>query len=51
MTSYETELVIDFGAVGYRQARHPFKVRLKAEGLSALFQDAAAASRLRVAVD
>lgn len=46
MTSYETELVIDFGEVGYRQARHPFKIRLKAEGLSALFKDAMAAHRV-----
>jgi hypothetical protein len=46
MTSYEMELVIDFGAVGYRQARHPFKIRLAAEGLSALFRDVAAAHRV-----
>ncbi|MBC7378593.1 MAG: hypothetical protein H7346_14320 [Burkholderiaceae bacterium] len=46
MTSYETELVIDFGEVGCRQARYPFKVRLKAERLSALFKDAMAAHRV-----
>jgi len=46
MTSYEMELVIDFGEVGYRQARYPFKVRLKAEGLSALFKDVTAAHRV-----
>ena len=46
MTAYETELVIDFGEVGYRQARHPFKIRLKAEGLWELLKDAMASSRL-----
>jgi len=46
MTSYESELVIDFGIVGYRQAQHPFKVRLKAAALWALFRDALAAHRV-----
>lgn len=45
-TSCETELVIDFGEVGYRNDRHPFRVRLKADGLWALFKDATAAHRI-----
>lgn len=46
MTSFEFELVIDFGNVGYRQAQSPFRVRLKADALWALFRDVLAAHRV-----
>lgn len=46
MTSFESELVIDFGNVGYRQSQLPFKVRLKAAALWGLFRDALAAHRI-----
>ena len=46
MTSYESELVIDFGEVGNRFGRHPFRIRLKAEALRALIEHATAAHRI-----
>lgn len=46
MTSFESELVIDFGNVGYRQAQFPFTVRLRATALWELFRDALTAHRI-----
>ena len=46
MTSYQAELTIDFGQVGYGNGTHPFRVRLEADALMELIAHARNAHRV-----
>lgn len=46
MTSYQAELTIDFGRVGYWNSTHPFRLRLEADALTELIADARNAHRV-----
>lgn len=46
MTVYQNELVIDFGDVGFRNSKHPFRVRLDSSLLVQLIEAAENAQRV-----
>lgn len=46
MTAYQNELVIDFGKVGFRNSKHPFRVRLDSSPLGQLIEAAENAHRV-----
>lgn len=46
MTAYQNELVIDFGEVGFRNSKHPFRVRLDSSPLGQLIEAAENAHRV-----
>ena len=46
MTAYQSELVIDLGEVGFRNSKHPFRVRLESSPLRQLIEAAGNAHRV-----